>query len=178
MWHQWFNRNFTNLREYFLSTKKITLFNNSSPPGHPSAILESITTCSTLAAPRTCDVYVQRKAHTCIVILSKELFNKVIIFVFFEHKKYSRSFVKSWLNHWCQVDYFNDVPYYISGPGNISVALLSMQGQITLRFHQKYLNLSSENEQRSYSFGKTWGWVINDIILIFGWIIPLILAIY
>ncbi len=45
MWHQWFNCNFTNLREYFLCAKKtkiITLFNNSSMC-HPSTIIESIT---------------------------------------------------------------------------------------------------------------------------------------
>ncbi len=36
MWHQWFNRNFTKLRKYFLYAKKtkiMTLFNNS--PRHP-----------------------------------------------------------------------------------------------------------------------------------------------
>ncbi len=38
-----------------------------------------------------------------------ELLNKVVIFVFFVHKKYSRSFVKLQLNHWCHMDYFNDV---------------------------------------------------------------------
>ncbi len=38
-----------------------------------------------------------------------ELLNKVIIVFFFAHKKYSRSFVKLWLNHWCHMDYFNDV---------------------------------------------------------------------
>ncbi len=46
MWHQWFNLNFTKLREYFLcarKTKIMTLFNNSSPPRHPGAILGSIT---------------------------------------------------------------------------------------------------------------------------------------
>ncbi len=32
------------------------------------------------------------------------------------------------------------VAYYVSGPGNISVVLLSMQDQTALRFHQKYLN--------------------------------------
>ncbi len=47
---------------------------------------------------------------------------------------------------------------------NMSVALLSMKA---LGFHQKYLNLCSEDEQRSYGFGTTWGWVINDRILIF-----------
>ncbi len=30
-------------------------------------------------------------------------------FVFFTHKKYSCSFVKLRLNHWCHMDYFNDV---------------------------------------------------------------------
>ncbi len=30
---------------------------------------------------------------------------------------------------------------------NVSVALLSMQGQKALGFHQKYLNLCSENER-------------------------------
>ncbi len=29
--------------------------------------------------------------------------------------------------------------YYVSGPGNILVVLLSMDCQIALRFHQKYL---------------------------------------
>ncbi len=29
--------------------------------------------------------------------------------VFFAHKKYSRSLIKLWLNHWCHMDYFNDV---------------------------------------------------------------------
>ncbi len=34
---------------------------------------------------------------------------KVIILVFFAHKKYSRSFVKLQLNPWCHMDYFNDL---------------------------------------------------------------------
>ncbi len=44
-----------------------------------------------------------------------------------------------------------------------------------LGFHQKYLNMCSEDERRSYGFGMTWGWVVNDIIYIFGWTIPLML---
>ncbi len=56
---------------------------------------------------------------------------------------------------------------------NASVALLSMQGQKALGFHQKYLNLCSEDEQMSYGFGTTRGWVINDRIFIFGWTITL-----
>ncbi len=42
-----------------------------------------------------------------------------------------------------------------------------------LRFHQKYLNLCSEDEQGSYGFETTQGWVINDIIKIFGRNLPL-----
>ncbi len=44
------------------------------------------------------------------------------------------------------MDYFNDVllPFWVL---NESVALLSMQGQKALGFHQKYLNLCSKDEQ-------------------------------
>ncbi len=41
-----------------------------------------------------------------------------------------------------------------------------MQGQKALGFHQKYLNLCSEDERRSYRVGRTWGWLINDRIFI------------
>ncbi len=50
-----------------------------------------------------------------------------------------------------------------------------MEDQKALRFHQKYLKLCSKDEQSSYRFGTTWGWIINDIIFIFGWANPLIL---
>jgi len=40
-------------------------------------------------------------------------------------------------------------------------------------FHQKYLNLCSEDERRSYRCGTTWGWVINDRNFILGWTNPL-----
>ncbi len=46
-------------------------------------------------------------------------------------------------------------PYYVSGPGNISVVSLFMEGQKALRFHQKYLYLCSEDERRSYGLGTT-----------------------
>ncbi len=55
---------------------------------------------------------------------------------------------------------------------NFSVVLLSMQSQKSLWFHQKYLNLCSEDEWRSYRFETTWGWVVNDKIFIFEWTIP------
>ncbi len=56
---------------------------------------------------------------------------------------------------------------------NVSVVLLSMQCQKALRFYQKYFNLCSEDEWRSYEFGTIWGWVINETIFTFGWTIPL-----
>ncbi len=39
----------------------------------------------------------------------KESLNKFIIFVFFTHKVCSHSFITLRLNHWCHMDYFNDV---------------------------------------------------------------------
>ncbi len=62
----------------------------------------------------------------------KKLLNKVI-FVFFAHKKYSHSFIKLQLNHWCHMDYFNDVLTTFLGLERGS-CMLSMQGQKALFF--------------------------------------------
>jgi len=43
-----------------------------------------------------------------------------------------------------------------------------MEGQKSLRFHQKDLNFCSEDEQKSHGFGTAERRVINDRILIFG----------
>jgi len=59
---------------------------------------------------------------------------------------------------------------------NVVVVFLSMQGQKALGFHHKYLNMCSEDERRSYKFGRTRGWIINARIFIFGWTIPLIIV--
>ncbi len=75
-------------------------------------------------------------------------------------------------NHLYFFFFFYWCPYYVSGPGNISVALLSMGGSESW-FNQTYLNLCSEDERRSYRFETTWGWVINGRIFIFGWTNPL-----
>ncbi len=63
---------------------------------------------------------------------------------------------------------FYRCPYCVSGPGKISVVLLSMEGQKALGFNQKYLNLCSEDEQRSCGFGTTRGCVNNDRTVLFG----------
>ncbi len=64
-------------------------------------------------------------------------------------------------------------PCYVSGHGNISVVLLSIEGLRALRFKPKHLNLCFDGERMSYGFRTTSGWVINDIIFIFGWTNPL-----
>ncbi len=48
-----------------------------------------------------------------------KLLKKVIIFVFFAHKKYSGNFIKLRLNHWCGYFIAHGLfyrPYYLSGP--------------------------------------------------------------
>ncbi len=57
---------------------------------------------------------------------------------------------------------------YVSGPGNIAVAFLFMEGQRALGFNQTYLYLCLEDERRSYRFEMTRGSVINVRIVIFG----------
>ncbi len=61
---------------------------------------------------------------------------------------------------------------YLSGPWTSQLHCCLCRK--ALGFHQKYLNLCSEYERRSYRFGTTWGWVINDRIFIFVWTILLI----
>ncbi len=55
----------------------------------------------------------------------------------------------------------------------IIVVSLLYGGSESSRISSKYLNLCFEDEQRSYRFGLTWGWVIHDRTFIFGWTIPL-----
>ncbi len=69
----------------------------------------------------------------------KKSLNKVVISVFFAHKKDSRSFIKLQLNYWYHMDYFNNVLTTFLAL-NVSVVLLSMQlGSENSEFHQKYL---------------------------------------
>ncbi len=95
-----------------------------------------------------------------------------ILFFFFVHANYSRRFVKLWLNYWCHMDYFTNVLTTFLGLGIFQ--LHCFLWRVTeLSDFIKNLNLCSEDEQRSYGFGMTWGWVIKDRIFIFGWTIPL-----
>ncbi len=90
MRHQWFSRNFTKLREYFLCVKKTkitTLFVSSASPY--STILESITYvnnvyCSVLVAPYADALFTlftlwsERKQRICVQMLHM-LFTYVIL---------------------------------------------------------------------------------------------------
>ncbi len=126
MWHQGFNRNFTKLQDYFLCAKKTkitTLFNNSSPLHHPGAILRmQLMYVDTLfklwsECKQCIHVNTLQTLFTYVILFKMapgwrrgdELLNKIVMFVFFAHKKCSRSFVKLRLNHWCDMDYLNDV---------------------------------------------------------------------
>ncbi len=128
-------------------------------------------------------VYAEAKACVCIVILPKmadvtqgrRMVEWVVICVFFAQRKpkvlssHRKTEVEPLMSH----GLFYRCTYYVSGPGNISVALLSMEGQKALRFNQKYLNVCFLDERRSYGFGTTWSWVINDILFILGWTVLL-----
>ncbi len=60
--------------------------------------------------------------NTNLKSLKKSL-NEVVIFIFFVHNMYSRSFITLQLNHCRCINYFN------------AVVLLSKQGQKALGFH-------------------------------------------
>ncbi len=71
----------------------------------------------------------------------KKLLNKVVIFVFFAHKKYSRSFIKLRLYHWCHTDYFNDVLTTFLGlelGWSIAVCERSERSRISFKISYRY----------------------------------------
>ncbi len=72
-----------------------------------------------------------------------KLLNKVIILVFFAHKKYSHSFVKLRLNLKSH-GLFYFFPTFLSLDRIRILAIYESGGQRTLRMHQKYLHLCSE----------------------------------
>ncbi len=91
----------------------------------------------------------------------RQLLNKVVILVFFAHKKYSQSFVKLRSNRWYHMDYLND----------LLATFLSLDRVRTLGVYGG--SESSRNASNILIYVPTWGGVINDRIFIFGWTIPL-----
>ncbi len=64
---------------------------------------------------------------------------KLLFFVFFVHKNYSRSFTKLKLSHWCHTDCFTDVLTTFLYLGILQLHCCLWQGHRALWFHQKYL---------------------------------------
>ncbi len=191
MWHQWFILNFIKLRECFLCTKIDLFFNNflSSVSLFDACSWEYYNAyvwccwcrsrrsdvepgCAALCFQAEEYTHVSWYSHEHVSTDTevKKLLNQVV-FVF-----YAQSFFVATLNY----GWTTDVTWTILMMSllhfwvlNVMVVLLSMQDQKALGFHQKYLNLCSEDERRSYGFEITRGCVINDRIFIFGWTIPL-----
>ncbi len=72
MWHQWFNRNFMKLREYFLCTKKTkitTLFNNLSPPRHPIAPFWRVSRCARFSKCKQSTAHACSTSTACVVYI-------------------------------------------------------------------------------------------------------------
>ncbi len=99
----------------------------------------------------------------------EELMNKVVIFVFFMHKKYSHSSITLQLNPWCHMDYFIDVlaTFLELGTFQLHCCLWRVR-ELSDVIKNIFICVSKTNESLT-GFGTTWGWVINDRIFIFGW---------
>ncbi len=80
-----------------------------------------------------------------------------------EHKKYIfwSMFVTTFSSHWFSL-YGPEIQWKSMG---IEMVRLST-----------FFKISSLEERKSYWFGTTWGWLNNDRIFIFGWTIPLKVA--
>ncbi len=85
------------------------------------------------------------KSESLIDTEEKKWLNKVVIFAFFVHKKYLSSFITLRLNHWCHMDYFNNIVTTFMGLEHGSCVAV-YPGSESSRI-QKYLNLCSEDEQ-------------------------------
>ncbi len=114
MWHQWFRFNFIKLQEYFLCAKKTKITNSINNFFSSMSVFDAHS-------------WKYHDACVCISLLAKtdtkekKLLIEFVVFVFFTHKKYSCSFIKLRLNHWCHMDYFNDVLTTFLGGSCIAV---------------------------------------------------------
>ncbi len=97
------------------------------------------------------------------------LLNEVVIFVFFVHKKYSRSFVKLRLKPWCQMDCFTEVlPTFLSlGTCQLCCCLC----RVSSRNSSKISSFVFWRWTKVLRVWTTWGCLMT--IYIFGWTIPL-----
>ncbi len=140
MWHQWFNRKFTKLREYFSCTKKTkitTLFNNSSP-------LAPFRRVSTEHKQRL--LYCVSSSTRIRCFHSDHSVNNVSAFFCFLCAQKIFSYLhKLRMNHWCHMDYFNDLlaTFLDLDRGRI---LAVYAGSENTQNSSKIMNLCSEDE--------------------------------
>ncbi len=112
MWHQCFILNFMKLREYILCANKTKIMTSMSEFFARSRKYHNACVCIPLLAKKSQLLWMAAVLLWMAVetdMKEKKLLNKVVILVFFAYKKYSRSFIKLRLYHWCHTDYFNDV---------------------------------------------------------------------
>ncbi len=141
--------------------KNNNLFNNSSPPSYRLLPFWRVPRCSALSPERNqCCL-----RSACVHFLQNVNNANYVDYTLVKSAHASRyspkwlkmvtkslsSFAKLKLDHWCHMAYFNNRLRLWALI--VLVSLLSIEGQRALRFHQKYLNLCSEDEQRSYGFG-------------------------
>ncbi len=102
---------------------------------------------------------------------------KVIIFIFFAYKKYSRRFINS---DWTLMA--DGVSWrcfsFFSGPWRWYLLASQWDSHKPPGSHLKYLKLCSEGGQSFYGVEMTCGWVNNDNIIISVWSNPLASALH
>ncbi len=154
--HQGFNCNFMKITSEWWrkcwSRSSVMMLNTRRDDVEPKSCVQH---------HRACIMYCRERTSR-----RETVWNKNIIFVFFEQKVFlclRKITVEPLMLH----GLFYRSLCYVSGQGDISVVLLYMEALKALRFKQKHLNLCSDDERKSYGFGTTSGWVINDIIFIF-----------
>ncbi len=172
MWHQWFKRNVMKLWEYFLCEE------NKNNDFIQQFLLFHVSLRHTFIRVLWC--------MRVVLLMQEPAFWTRMHCTWFTSRKWF--WQRGWLCKFCtkrilvaskNYRWTTDVTWNILTMSllpfwalNLSVVLLSMEDQKALGFHQKYLDLSSEDEGRYYGFGTTWGWVIIDRIFFFGWTIP------
>ncbi len=96
----------------------------------------------------------------------QKLLNDVVIFVFFAHKKYCRSFTTLRLNHWCHMDYFN----------NVFTTFLGLEHGSSIAVYGGPESSRISSNISSFVFGR-WTKVLQvwnlEYFLFFLWTIPL-----
>ncbi len=114
-WFTWLASQSSVVARWKVSTKPLDTLKGIVHPRNENSVIHFSPSCSSkperssLIFGTQIALWYSRECALKTDTEEKKLLNKVIIFVFFAHKKYSHSFIKLQLNHWCHIDYFNDV---------------------------------------------------------------------